>query len=94
MNATRYPPLLPKEGISRAKPLASLHSMWHTHASQLRSRGVLIQTVSKRLGHANPSIALRIYAHALESDELIAAKRWDDGFADILKVQTTSDIRH
>jgi hypothetical protein len=28
---------------------------------------------------------LRLYSHALESDELAAAKRWDDGFAEIVE---------
>ena len=69
-----------------------IHSMRHTHASQLLSRGVPIPTVSKRLGHANPSITLRLYAHALESDELIAAKRWDDAFSNLVKSDTTTDV--
>jgi integrase len=60
-------------------PGIGLHSMRHTHASQLLGRSVPIPTVSKRLGHANPCITLRLYAH--ESDELIAARRWDDAFA-------------
>jgi hypothetical protein len=48
------------------------------------SEGVPIPTVSKRLGHANPSITLKLYSHALESDELAAVKRWDDAFADVI----------
>jgi integrase len=62
----------------------SLHSLRHGHASQLLSQGVPIPTVSKRLGHANPSITLRLYSHALESDELAAAKLWNDAFADVV----------
>ena len=77
-----------------ACPGIGLHSMRHTHASELLSHGVPIPTVSKRLGHANPSITLRLYAHALESDELIAAKRWDEAFASIVKMHPTSDIQH
>ena len=65
----------------------------HTHASQFLSRGVPIPTVSKRLGHANPSITLRLYAHALESDELIASKRWDDAFGGIVQLYGTSRER-
>ena len=45
----------------------SLHSLRHTHASELLSKGVPIPTVAKRLGHANANITLSIYAHALES---------------------------
>jgi integrase len=65
-------------------PGIGLHSMRHAHASQLLSEGVPIPTVSKRLGHANPSITLKLYSHALESDELAAVKRWDDAFADVI----------
>jgi integrase len=46
----------------------SLHSLRHTHASELLSKGVPIPTVAKRLGHANANITLSIYAHALEAD--------------------------
>jgi integrase len=69
-------------------PGISLHSLRHTHASQLLSQGVPIPTVSKRLGHANPSITLRLYSHALESDELAVAKLWDDAFAEVVKTHT------
>ena len=68
----------------------SLHSLRHAHASQLLSGGVPIPTVSKRLGHANPTITLKLYSHALESDELAAAHRWDDAFADIIEVHANT----
>ena len=42
--------------------------------------------VSKRLGHANPAITARIYAHALSQDELDAADLWE-------KVQGKIDAR-
>jgi len=41
--------------------------------------------VSKRLGHANPNITLGIYAHALEVDELGAAKLWNDAMTAVSK---------
>ena len=62
----------------------SLHSLRHGHASQLLSEGVPIPTVSKRLGHANPAITLKLYSHALESDESAAAQRWDSAFAKVV----------
>jgi integrase len=55
----------------------SLHSLRHTHASELLSKGVPIPTVAKRLGHANANVTLSIYAHALEADEVAAAKIWE-----------------
>ena len=39
------------------------HALRHTHASQLIDAGVDIVTISKRLGHANPNITLKVYAH-------------------------------
>ncbi len=74
----RVTELMKKAGIEGA----SLHSLRHTHASELMSHGVPIPTVAKRLGHANPNITLSIYAHALEADELAAAKIWDDSMAE------------
>jgi hypothetical protein len=43
--------------------------------------------VQKRLGHANPSITLSIYTHALEVDELAAAKVWEDAMAEVIEAQ-------
>ncbi len=63
---------------------AGLHSLRHSHVSELLSNGVPIPTVSKRVGHANPNITLSIYAHALEADELAAAKIWDDAMANVI----------
>jgi site-specific recombinase XerC len=62
----------------------SLHSLRHTHASELLSKGVPIPTVAKRLGHANANITLAIYAHALEADELAAAKIRDDAMVNVI----------
>ena len=63
----------------------SLHSLRHTHASDLLSSGVPIPTVAKRLGHANANVTLSIYAHALEADELAAAKVWDDAMVSVIE---------
>ena len=41
----------------------SFHATRHTHASRLIAAGVDIVTISRRLGHANPSITLKVYAH-------------------------------
>lgn len=62
----------------------SAYTACGTHASELISHGVPITTVAKRLGHANANITLSIYAHALEADELAAAKIWGDAIADVI----------
>jgi integrase len=54
-------------------PEVTFHGLRHTHASQLISSGVDIVTVSKRLGHAKPSVTLAIYAHMFQKDDAKAA---------------------
>ena len=56
----------------------------HTHASGLLSAGVPIPAVAKRLGHKNANVTLSIYSHAIEADELAAAKVWNDAMADVI----------
>jgi integrase len=64
---------LEKAGI----PDASLHTLRHTHASHLLSRGVPLPAVSARLGHADVNITARLYSHALPLDDRRAADQWD-----------------
>jgi integrase len=54
-------------------PEITLHGLRHSHASQLIAAGVDIVTISKRLGHARPSVTLAIYAHVFASDDSKAA---------------------
>jgi integrase len=49
-----------------------LHSLRHTHASQLSDEGVDVVTISKRLG--SPAITLKIYAHLFRKDDGKAAE--------------------
>jgi len=51
----------------------TFHGLRHTHASQLINASVDIVTISKRLGHAKPSVTLAIYAHMFTSDDSKAA---------------------
>jgi integrase len=55
----------------------SLHTLRHSHGSQLLSEGVPLPAVSKRLGHSNIYVTATVYAHALASDESAAAERWE-----------------
>lgn len=45
----------------------TFHALRHSHASYLISRGVAIQYVSERLGHADVSITQQVYSHLLNS---------------------------
>ena len=54
-------------------PEVTFHGLRHTHASQLIANDVDIVTVSKRLGHAKPSVTLAIYAHMFHTNDSKAA---------------------
>jgi len=58
-------------------PEITFHSLRHTHASQLIASGVDTVTISKRLGHAKPSVTLAIYAHMFTTDDSKAAAAID-----------------
>ena len=51
---------------------ARLHDLWHVHATTSLLAGVPVHVVAARLGHADPSITLRVYAHVI-SDQLTEA---------------------
>jgi integrase len=63
----------------------SLHSLRHSHASILLSEGTPLAVVSERLGHANQTITLDVYSHALPSDRKAAAKTWNNALAGVQK---------
>jgi integrase len=51
-----------------------LHDLRHFAATQLLAAGVPVKTVATRLGHANASTTLNVYAHHLESSDVEAAQ--------------------
>lgn len=44
------------------------HDLRHTYASLLISKGVNVALVAKLMGHANPSVTLRVYSHCFAED--------------------------
>jgi integrase len=56
-----------------ALPMITVHDLRHTHATLLLLEGVPLHVVSQRLGHANPSITLNIYAHVMPGNQRDAA---------------------
>jgi integrase len=55
----------------------SLHTLRHSHGSQLLAAGLEITAVSERLGHSSPSVTHDIYAHAIRGRDDVAARLWD-----------------
>jgi len=46
-------------------PAMRFHDLRHIHATLLLKGGVPVHVVAARLGHADPAITLRVYAHVL-----------------------------
>lgn len=46
----------------------------HTQATQLLANGVDLKTVQTRMGHANASITLNLYAHSVPENDVRAAE--------------------
>ena len=51
-----------------------LHDLRHFQATELIAAGVDVRTVAGRLGHADPSTTLRIYAAFMEPADQGAAR--------------------
>ena len=58
-------------------PEISWHSLRHAHAAQLVAAGVPITTITARLGHADASVTLKVYAYLYEKDDSAAAAAID-----------------
>jgi integrase len=73
----RSPNALSKEwkaAMIEAEMEVSLHALRHTHASSLIAAGVDVLTISRRLGHASPSITLDVYGHLFKNVDDRAAQ--------------------
>jgi integrase len=66
----------------------TVHSLRHFHASALLLAGIPIAEVSARLGHANPAITMRVYAHFLNGAESKAA----DTIATLMRAATGPEV--
>ena len=78
----------------RARDLARLDTRWRLHdlrhwsATTTVAAGHDVRSVAARLGHANPAMTLRVYAHAVEATDAtlagtLGAALGDDGVIEI-----------
>jgi len=67
-------------------PHVTFHSLRHFTATTLAASGVSIRTIAGRLGHANPGITLRTYAHFLAAADREAADALGVALADLRPV--------
>ncbi len=56
-------------GVPALPTRLRVHDLRHTVASLLLSAGHSVKAVAKRLGHANPAVTLRVYAHVMPDDD-------------------------
>jgi integrase len=59
--------------IALALPRVTLHALRHTHASALIAAGLDVLKISRRLGHSDPTVTLRTYAHLFDKTDQAAA---------------------
>ena len=73
---------------SRALPHARMHDLRHLHATTLLLAGVPVHVVAARLGHADPAVTLRVYAHVLREQ----AATVGDIFAQAVKTSVSKSV--
>ena len=59
----------------------TFHHLRHTHASILLANNIDVVAVSSRMGHSDPSVTLRTYAHAIPRRDQDAARTFDRLFS-------------
>jgi integrase len=67
----------------------TFHSLRHFAATALAGQGISVRTIAGRLGHANPSVTLRTYAHFLDVSDRDAADKLGALLADLVARKTT-----
>ncbi len=63
-----------KQNPNAQLPHTRLHDLRHIHATTLLLAGVPVHVVAARLGHADPAITLRVYAHVIHEQAATAAE--------------------
>lgn len=59
------------------------HDLRHTHATILLANNIDVVAVAHRMGHDDPSVTLRTYAHALDRRDVDAARAFDQLFGGV-----------
>jgi integrase len=82
----RSPNALTKEwtvAMSDTGLKVTLHALRHTHASSLIAAGIDVLAISRRLGHASPTITLGGYGHLFSNTDDRAAQVVEAMFAKV-----------
>jgi integrase len=54
-----------------------LHDLRHSYATAALAAGVPVKVVSQRIGHADITVTLKVYAHVMPGDDEFAAAQSD-----------------
>ncbi len=73
-----WKPALRKAGLPES---LHYHQLRHGAASLMLNQSVPVPVISKFLGHSNPSITMKVYAHMIDGMEGMAASGIDDALA-------------
>ena len=65
------------------------HDLRHSHASYLLKNNIDLVSVSKRLGHSNPAITLKVYAQAYQNHDMEVAQAIND-----LKKESDKELKN
>lgn len=84
---------LKRECARLGLPAVTPHGLRHLHASLLLNEGLPVTAVSARLGHANPAITLKVYAHALAGQDAQAAQAIGRALAPAVSVENAHEVR-
>ena len=71
--------ILEKYNLKKIK----MYGLRHTFASQSIFSGADIKSISSRIGHADPSVTLKIYTHFLKDGDIAAADKFDELYSRI-----------
>nr|DAK57373.1 MAG TPA: Integrase [Caudoviricetes sp.] len=69
-------------------PRVTPHGLRHVAAGLMVSAGANVLVVSRQLGHADPSMTLKIYAALFDEDLAVLGSRLDERVGDVVKMQS------
>jgi integrase len=80
-NTVAWRPARARAGIAHDGRRDGMHALRHYYASVLLAGGVDVRALAEYLGHHDPAITLRIYAHLMPSAENRALRAVEDALA-------------
>ena len=69
MLSRRFGSVVKRAGL----PVIRLHDVRHSYATAALGAGVPVKVLSQRIGHADVTVTLTVYAHVLPGDDEAAA---------------------